>query len=310
MPLFDLRMINRHVNTFIIVANETKERLDYISQQNGVENGLSRVILGSVIEGAGLFLVAWSAYLYFGWSGAEWAAVWVGIGIFPLAANIMYQLWRFDQHTRTLERQCPDSLLLYAAIPPKQSFPKKIKWLAESTFLPIRDEWTRVHRRIAKGESIPEALEGLGVGRASRPLSAVKRLLRRLYESGAPGIEAAVAMAQDMMQAQSLVEERRATMMVEKYTLLLAGGIMVPILLGVLVGVVTRLPLSLAEASGAELFTLAVQIIPIYLFEYAVLTGLFLGAQEERQGIAGIYILILLPASQLAYILGQWYVRG
>ena len=50
--------------------------------------------------------------------------------------------------------------------------------------------------------------------------------------------------------------------------------------------------------------------ITLYLLEYAVLSALFLGLQEGKKQSAGLYMLLLIPLTQVGYALGQWYARA
>ncbi len=287
------------------------QRLDFIARRNGVANGIEGIIFSATLEGASLFLVAWSAYLYFHLSGKIFLIIIMASAFFPLIANIAFHFAKMERETRKMERQLPDSLLLWSSFPSTLSFEQAISECAQLSELPLKREWELLHHLIQKGKSVPAALEKWGLGFNSRPLNHARQLFTRAYASGASIQTLCASLAEEGIASQSLLEERRATMLVEKFTILIAGGLIVPVLLGVMVGVVASLAIpSTSEwiSSTPDLLPAALVSIRGYLALYALIASAFVGLQEGKPANAALYALILLPLAQVAYTLGKWFV--
>ncbi len=287
--------------------------LDFKSKRNGLKKGVAQLFYSSVVEGAALFLIAWSAYLHFKPTSPFWTGILIVAGIIPLLLNIIFQELQFEQRIRCIEKQLPDSLILFASFPSTTSFEHAIQLLATSTPEPIRSEWERVQHSIQKNGDVVKGLDLFAEGMISPIAARSMHLLRRGYRSGAPIHSALAGMAHDLMLHHAHFQERSATLLIEKYTLLLAGGILVPVLLGVMVGVVERLPFNLLMENAAahqELFRAALFSIRGYLFLYAALAGIFIGLQENANWKMSVYVLALVPLAQIAYQLGRWWMHG
>jgi hypothetical protein len=205
--------------------------------------------------------------------------------------------------------QAADSLLVLSSIPSTVSFLDHLAWLGKTSPLPLREEWKKMVHEIRGGKSPREVLDQLGRGRNSPILDAVRALLVRTYESGLPFGNATRTLAQKIISHHAALHERRAVLLVEKYTILLAGGLLVPFLLGLLTGVVSTLPMSeeFSSPDAVGLFTTALVGVRGYLFVYAILAGVFVGLQDGRPAQSIFYSLILLPSAQLVYVLGVWW---
>jgi Flp pilus assembly protein TadB len=287
--------------------------LDFKCMRNGIKKGVTPVVYSSVVEGAALFLIAWSAYLHFKPTSPFWIGVVAIAGLLPLLLNIMFHELGFEQRTRRIEKQLPDSLVLFASFPSTTSFEHAIALLSTSTPEPIRSEWVRVQVRVQQSIQKNGDVTVFGEGMHSPIASRCIHLLQRGYRSGAPIHSALAGMAHDLMLHHAHFQERSATLLVEKYTLLLAGGILVPVLLGVMVGVVERLPFNLLLENAAahqELFRAALFSIRGYLFLYAALAGIFIGLQENQPWKMSVYVVVLVPLAQIAYQLGRWWMHA
>jgi hypothetical protein len=211
-----------------------------------------------------------------------------------------------------MEKQAGESLLLLSSIPETVSFVAQLEWVAHITPNPLQEAWKKIIHQIKKGKNPVNAFDILSHARNSSILESVSALLRQTYENGAPFGESARELAQKIASQHASIHERRATLLVEKYTILLAGGVLVPFLLGILTGVVTALPLSSTTdliPSGADaLFSSALHGVRGYLLLYACIAGLFVGMQENKWGEGLAYSLILLPCSQIVFMIGQAWI--
>ncbi|QQR92217.1 MAG: type II secretion system F family protein [Candidatus Iainarchaeum archaeon] len=300
-------------HSYIADLHRYADELDFRCTRNGMKKGLRALVRSSVIEGASFFLIAWSAYLHFKPASVFWIGVVLGVGFIPFLLNILFQELAFERRIRKIEKQLPDSLILFASFPAHTSYEQALALLTTSTPNPIREEWARVHQLIQKNGDVSSALDKFSEGMDSLTAKRSMQILRRGYLSGIPIQGALAGMAHDLLLHHAHSQERHATLLVEKYTLLLAGGILVPVLLGVMVGVVEKLPFNLVldnAASHQELFHAALLAIQGYLFLYAALAGAFVGLQENARWKMSVYVVVLIPLAQFAYFLGRWWMHG
>lgn len=279
---------------------------------NGMKEGSRKLWLSSTIEGASLFLIVWSIFLHVDGKSAEWNLYFITAWIAPFIANIVWQELLFEKNKSIIEKQLPDTLMIIASLPTSTPFPKIIQWLSQTTPFPIRKEWKKTFNRIQKGENITHSIQKFASHYPSPLIQKVKHLLIRGYERGCPIQTPASGMASHMLQSQTIVQEKRATLMIEKYTLLLAGGVLVPFILGLMVGVVSELSFNTILFKGESnstgmLYQTALQAIQGYLFIYSIMGGMFAGIIEGKKWKGSVYVLFLIPGAQIAYAIGQWW---
>lgn len=289
-----------------------QKKFDDMCVQNGVKKGAEGLVYAAVIQGAGLFVLAWTFFLRNPTWDAFWASVLSAAAFGPILVNAAWVVVKHEQDTHTLEQQSADGLQVLASIPHTLSFRDQLSWIARVAPKPIQGEWSALLARISAGKNPQEALNEWCEGRVSPILDSVRTLLARTYSAGTPFGTPARTLAEEITQHHASLHERRAILLVEKYTILLAGGMLVPFLLGIIAGVVGVLPLSSEFTSphAPALFETTLMSMRGYLFLYAILAGLFVGYQDGKPAQSMIYILVLLPSAQLAYSIGNWWMSN
>ncbi|MEK6970673.1 MAG: type II secretion system F family protein [archaeon] len=285
-----------------------RERWDTILRANEIRGGWSSLFRSSVIEGASLFLVGWSAYLMIRPPGIEPLFV-VGCGaVFPFFANLAWQGKRFQDETKRMEQQGLDSLLYWSALPSSWSFERKLEAIAEQSLSPIRGEWERVTHRIGKGEKVEDALASFAHERESLLLERMRRVLIQGYSSGIPLHDECARLAGEGMDRQALLDERQSSLLIEKYTLLGAGGIVVPLILGLSTGMVDQFTQGLEFDAIQPALLSAAQIgTRGYLLIYSILASSFVGLIEGDVRRFPMYAIWLLPLNQFLYWIASNY---
>src|SRR3989338_1590645 len=229
------------------------------------------------------------------------------LACFPasLILNYFFSTYLLESRKRKMEALVPDLLLQASAFPRGVSMNRILGFFSKADFGLLGKEFEIALLEIEKGVSVENSLENLKKRCNSRIIDRAIDLLIRGYENGADLSSVFRAGAEDFFETNALLRERNAALVIEKYTLLFAGGLIVPAILGLLVGMVSGIDFSglqelglgetLPEKTG--LFEITLLASRIYIAEYAVIASVFIAEQEGNQKKAFLYALFLLPAS-------------
>lgn len=231
----------------------------------------------------------------------------------PLVVNYFYTLYTFENRVRQIEEEVPDILLLASSVPEKRDMARVIRFMAENARGPLQEEFRMANVLLESGAPAEEALSRMKKRCDSTPLSRAIDMLLNSMNSGAETGAILRETAEDFMQTSAILRERAATATVEKYTMLFAGGIIVPLILGLLSGMINGLNISaigeigigMAEAQRKAVSGAAMTANLIYIAEYAIIASAFVAFQENRQGKAVLYAMFLLPIGFAVYFLGK-----
>ncbi len=209
----------------------------------------------------------------------------------------------------------PNLLLIASSMPEKTSMKKLVEFMAEHGEGPIAEEFSIVAERVSANEPVEKALESLKRRNESLSLNRAVDLLVNSIKTGAPMNSIFRETAEDFMETNAILRERGASSAIEKYTLLLAGGIIVPLILGLLAGMIgnfeftaiSELGIGLSESARKELVEASLLGSIIYIAEYALIASVFVAFQEASQKKAVLYASVLLPLGLIVYFIGKGF---
>ncbi len=286
------------------------EEFENILIQNEYSGSFSDFVKASVFLGAILFVIAVVLQAFF--IAADYffiiiiAFVFFAIGF---CANFFVQFYLFDFRRKTIERFVPDLLLSAAVFPAGSSLNKIISEFSKTNYRFLSKEFEKCNEEILKGCPAVQALIHLKKRNCSVVLDRCVDLIVSGINSGCDVSLVFKETALDLLETASIIRERVAALTIEKYTLLGAGAIIVPAILGVLVGIVSGLNFDGIEGLGIglsavqrkELVSAALFSAPVYLVEYCVIASFFVAFQENdlKKGI--IYCAILSPLCIAVY---------
>lgn len=237
------------------------------------------------------------------------------LGLFALAVipiAVLYGLpeYREARRIKEIEESLPDVLFQASSMTSIASFDELIKQLGEGGHGELSRLFNRAHRQIEGGIPVEEALEELQREGNSELLSRTLKLLLQGYRTGADISLALRETANDISQTHEILRERTASTTVEKYTLLLAGGCIVPLILGVLVSMVSEIGfVDIGTGMDWEIRKAIIENASlgnqVYIGEYALLASFFVGIQESNPKKALIYAGILVPISLSLFLLAK-----
>lgn len=237
-------------------------------------------------------------------------AVLAAVSVF---AGYFWQEYKFERRKRKIETLVPDMLLQASIFPKGTSAERIISYIANSEYGELSREFMNAKQKIYKGETVENALKEIKESNKSRVLARAINLFLEGYASGADMGQTLQEAADDLLETNSIIRERSANLIIEKYTLLFAGGLIVPVILGLLVGMITKLDFSaIAEfgigmASGEREAVLGAALLgnTIYIAEYAIIASFFVANQEGNIKKAVLYAAALLPLSIFVYWFAQ-----
>jgi len=231
----------------------------------------------------------------------------------PLILQYSFQLLLFEKRKKEKEKMVPDLLLQASLFPRGTPTTKIISYMAKTDFGLLSKEFRKVNSEIRKGSSIEKALSRMQSRCKSRIVERAAGLLIQGHSSGAEMHAVFKETAEDVLETQSIIRERNATMAIEKYTVLMAAALIVPLILGLIVGLIEGLNFQgIAEMSFGlnakerkALLEAALTANLLYIIEYSLIASLFISHHEGNKKKAIIYSLILIPASIATYTIAK-----
>ena len=231
----------------------------------------------------------------------------------PFFLNYLFCDILFEKRKRKKEDLLPEVLLETSVFCDETSLLKTIERIVDSEFDLISKDFEKALGEIKKGAGFEEALNRIKQLNKSKEYSRVIDLLLQGYNSGAGMSELFKETAENMLENKAIIKERQAVMLVTKYTLLLASAIIVPAILGLIIGLVSgfnfgsmsAMEFGLSVAERENMFALAVLGTNLYIIEYCVLSAFFLAIQEGNKKQFWIYCLFILPVALTIFFLAQ-----
>ncbi len=291
---------------------KVKDFEDKLEANNSRFRNLNGFIEYSTAEGIGLAII-WLALVVALKQPLTYFAFGIIFLIAPLFLNYLWQDVSFENRKRKKEGMLAELLLEASVFCDESSFLNTIKRLGESDFELIANDFSRVYREIKAGASASDAIERLKRLNKSQAYSRVANLLLQGYNSGAKMSEVFKDTAEDLMEMQAIMRERQAVMLINKYTLMLASALIVPAILGLIVGLVQglsfdsvgELSFGLSIEARKAIFASAMLGAWIYIVEYAIISSFFLAIQEGNKKNFWINALLIVPIALIVFASAQ-----
>ena len=287
-----------------------KMNLELIEYPNGFDGFKKQVIiLGAIIS----LISLCSALFYF--KDEKLVIVSLILSLAPTTIGFFYITYLVESRKKRIEKELPDLLLMASSLPERTGIEKLITFMATKSDGPLSKEFVIVKEKINMGTPITEALISLKKRNGSLSLNRSIDLLINSLESGAEMSAVFRETAEDFLQTNSIIRERSANSTIEKYTLLLAGGVLVPLILGKIAGMISEFNFSGMPELGIGMSELVREKIVeasllgnvIYIAEYALIASAFIAFQEGQQQKAILYAIFLLPLSLGIYFFGKGF---
>ncbi|MFA5381551.1 MAG: type II secretion system F family protein [Candidatus Micrarchaeia archaeon] len=226
--------------------------------------------------------------------------------LFPILIYL-YLSYKIEKRTLQMEHSLPDLLFQAASFQKGAGTEEPIKQMSRYDYGPLSKEYSIAYRQIKAGLSIETALTNMYERNASPLIERANKMLIYGFQTGADMYQALRETAEDMFSLFSLIRERRAVLSLQKYTILIGGAILVPLILGIVMQVVGGLNLSLImdylgqKVDTKAIYETSLMVIPIYLIIYSLLSSYMIADQEGEPKKAIIYFMFMAIISFLLF---------
>ncbi len=225
-----------------------------------------------------------------------------------------YVSYRLERRTREMERYLPDALFHAASMQKGVHIEKIISSIAGAGYGALSSEFELARKQIKGGASVPSALNAMRERNDSLLLDRALSLILQGYKTGADMYSALRETADDIFSLTGIVRERASALAIQKYTLLFAGGLLIPVILGVVVSMVSSMSAGVSDveifsklsaAERAELMGASTSALQAYLLAYALLASVFVAHAEGEGRKFIIYFILLAPASLALFTIAR-----
>lgn len=218
--------------------------------------------------------------------------------------------YKLEKREREMEEELPESLYHASNMIAYASLEEVLKWLATQDTT-ISAEFKKAYAEISKGESFDNALNNINK-RVKSPL--IKRAVKMLaleYRAGTNNSLTMKEIADDTQEILQAQREKNAAQAIEKYTLLIAGAFIVPLMLGAMVSISNSMGQNnlgfydFDNEYNDLILSNSILGAQIYTVIYAFMASFFIAFQENKKDKSLAYALFLLPTSLIVFSLAQ-----
>jgi pilus assembly protein TadC len=214
--------------------------------------------------------------------------------------------YREARRERQIDEELNDALYQAAALCAFEPMERVVSELARGHG-PLSREFATADKEIRGGAAPDRALSRLASHTRSAVLKRAVGFLILAYRTGADISGALQEIAEDAAETADAVRQRAAVLTVQKLTML-AGAFILPVVLGIAYTLASGLDTgSLSElglgGTGPAPLAAILAGDHVYLAAYSVIASVAVAMQEGSREKALVYAAVLLPASQLLFLL-------
>lgn len=246
-------------------------------------------------------------------TGTEFLASAILAWVVPFA--VLYSVPAYINLNRVarMEEELSDALFFAAGLSNACSLEDIIEEIATSDMGEVSKEFSKASKQISAGMPVEAALQQVIERNRSQVIERCISLILVSFDAGVDVNEVLKEAALELSDIQEIARERNSMASLERYTLLFAGGIIVPFILGSLTGMVQSLNLGMMSMLGSSMSEIARRAIidnailgnKLYIAENALLASAFLAMQDSAPVNFLKYSVFLLPVSLLVFFLAS-----
>ncbi len=222
--------------------------------------------------------------------------------LLPISFFISYnlELLKEEKRQKTIEDSLQDVLLQASLFPKGTEITKILEYIVKQKYPYISLEFNIAIKQIKKGYSVENSLNEIILRNKSKLFERVVKLLIIGYKSGKDMHFVFNKISQYILKSHELERERYSSLAIQKYTLILASAILVPLILGWIQGIISQFDFTSFQNIGVitpetKLVQYAKIATIIYLFELSLISSYFIAIIDGNKKKFIFYALIIMP---------------
>lgn len=245
--------------------------------------------------------------------------------IIIVSGNLIYNLletilkkYLLNLKRKALENALIDEVLLLSSLPKANDLKDILGKLSSSKHKIIELEFKQIQRKVEAGHNIRELFLAFSKKYNSEILDRFLELLINSITTGTVTVTDYRSFASNFIKSKQLIDERASALLMQKYTIIFAGGLIVPGILGVVISLVKKLASNLdfsllqtiqGEAiASSSLFNICYVCSIVYVVEYVIISSIYLGMLESDLKKSIIYLLFILPTAIAIFFISPTFI--
>ncbi|MCC7570060.1 type II secretion system F family protein [Candidatus Micrarchaeota archaeon] len=224
--------------------------------------------------------------------------------------SYFYFLFLAEDRILKMEKKLPEALT-HAAMLQKGMSTEQIIGEMSKQKGPLGNEFKIAYRQISAGADVESSLMAIAERNNSLLIKRAVKLIIHGYYAGADMYSALRETAEDIYSLFILISQRKSVLALQKYTLLLGGAILVPLILGSILQVVGSLNThGLVSVLTDKEITDTADILEtiksatfVYLMIFSIISGIMIAQQEGESKKAIVYAVIIVICAAVLYTL-------
>lgn len=210
------------------------------------------------------------------------------------AAYLAYAGYGKEKALEEIDRHLPDALFSVSGMPRNAGPERVFEIIERGGHGALSVEAGKSRRQLAMNVKADAVLQDLWARNPSPMLRRACLMMKQMMATNS--LDRMNVLADDMIRAFQAKRERSQMLALQKYTLL-AGGLLVPLILRMTLGLLESIGSLLGSDGSRELLSCAASVIPPYLVIYATLASAAIADSEGRKSAAAMYFLAIAAAA-------------
>ncbi len=226
---------------------------------------------------------------------------------------ILFKKYKRNKQKQKLELALLDEVLVLSSQPRTNDLKQLLYKLSNSNHKIVSKEFKIILKKIEDGHNVKSVFQIFSKKYNSEIIDQFLDLLYTSVTTGTVTVNDYRSFANNFLRSKQLLDERNSALLIQKYTIIFAGGFIVPGILGVVISLVKKLTgtidLTLISQSqlisNSSLFTVCYYCSIIYIIEYVIISSIYLSMLESDLRKTIVYLIFLMPVASLLFFIGS-----